>query len=555
MVEAKRRNPDIKLYALPWGFPGWVAEGGSSPMTNSTVEYIVKWLTGARTHYGLHIDYVGVWNEKELGAASRRYVIDLHAAIRAANLSTLIVGNDDCCGATAWGICPLLARDAEWLSALARVGGHYPSSTTTAACEALSISKWSSEDSIGGYTNGPHWSREISRNYVQANLTATVAWNLIAAYDDDLPYGGAGLMHANNPFSGYYEVDQVIWATAHTCQFTRPGWFYLGHGSGVGLLSSGGSFVSLTNGKDLTIIVEAMPSGSSAQAPAASENVTFQLTGAFASLPALNVFHSNFARDSAGVSFRYEGTVQPVNGAFSFVISTSELYTFSTVNGSRGDHGPTPRPAAFPLPYSDDFESYEAHHYVKYLTDQSGSFEVVQSNNTAHGKTLRQMMPQRSVGWCGDADLTFSVIGNHSWSGIQANVDVMIERSGTAFLALAVAAGGCVGRGTSGITLAVSTDGSWTVANRTDLTERLATGKVAVAAGQWLTLRIRATPLGSTFTVNGNDVATLANLTSSRRGWVAIGSSYDYCQFDNLHIQSSAVGEDADHRAAVVVES
>ena len=179
MVEAKRRNPELKLYGLPWGFPGWVAEGGTFGLTNSTVEYVVKWLNGARTHYGLDIDYIGVWNEKQLGERSRRYMIDLHAALRAANLSTGIIGVDDCC--PPWGICPLLEADPEWLSVVAHVGNHYPSATQPAACAALPVTKWSSEESIGDFTNGPHWSREINRNYQNGNITASIAWNLIAA--------------------------------------------------------------------------------------------------------------------------------------------------------------------------------------------------------------------------------------------------------------------------------------------------------------------------------------------------------------------------------------
>jgi galactosylceramidase len=49
MREAKRRNPDIRLYALSWGFPHWVSENTGAPFTNSTVKYIVK-VTTTLTH-------------------------------------------------------------------------------------------------------------------------------------------------------------------------------------------------------------------------------------------------------------------------------------------------------------------------------------------------------------------------------------------------------------------------------------------------------------------------------------------------------------------------
>ena len=57
-----KRNPDIKLYALPWGFPGWVGQGTQRPYTNDniTADYIVRWINGSSYVHGLHIDYVGV---------------------------------------------------------------------------------------------------------------------------------------------------------------------------------------------------------------------------------------------------------------------------------------------------------------------------------------------------------------------------------------------------------------------------------------------------------------------------------------------------------------
>ena len=46
MKEAKKRNPDIKLYGLPWAFPGWVGNGTGSPFADGgalTSNYILQW--------------------------------------------------------------------------------------------------------------------------------------------------------------------------------------------------------------------------------------------------------------------------------------------------------------------------------------------------------------------------------------------------------------------------------------------------------------------------------------------------------------------------------
>ncbi len=47
---------------------------------------------------------------------------------------------------------------------------------------------------------------------------------------------------------------------AHTTQFTKPGWYYLQHGSGVGHLEHGGSYVTFfdTDTEEFTIVIETM---------------------------------------------------------------------------------------------------------------------------------------------------------------------------------------------------------------------------------------------------------------------------------------------------------
>jgi hypothetical protein len=50
--------------------------------------------------------------------------------------------------------------------------------------------------------------------------------------------------------------------SAHTAQFTEPGWIYLSHHSGVGHLVGGGSYVALTSPDktQLTIVIETIVS-------------------------------------------------------------------------------------------------------------------------------------------------------------------------------------------------------------------------------------------------------------------------------------------------------
>ena len=197
-------------------------------------------------------------------------------------------------------ICDDMLQWTELQPLVRALGVHYPNSDAGANCPAVPLPLWASEDFSSYFEAGGCWARLLNRNYVLANMTATIAWNLIsglsrlllsvmffchltsrnlshkpplsllslflgAAYYDDLPWPGDALMHAPEPWSGFYELGQVFWATAHTTQFTSIGWRYLGHGTGVGVLDYGGTFVSLTDSQgNLTIIMETITPDNSA---------------------------------------------------------------------------------------------------------------------------------------------------------------------------------------------------------------------------------------------------------------------------------------------------
>ena len=99
MKEARKRNPTIKLYGLPWGFPGWLNDNATDTAPASpdlvfahmsrTANYTVEWLKGARRVHGLRIDFVGLWNER---SPPKQYGQVLADAVRAAGLATTVVG-------------------------------------------------------------------------------------------------------------------------------------------------------------------------------------------------------------------------------------------------------------------------------------------------------------------------------------------------------------------------------------------------------------------------------------------------------------------------------
>ena len=150
-------------------------------------------------------------------------------------------------------------------------------------------------------------------------------------------------MHAPEPWSGFYEVGQVFWATAHTTQFTSVGWRYLQHGAGVGRLDGGGTFVSLTDSHgNLSIILETMTYENSGcihenapKGPVTLQNVTIQLGDGFQDIRSLYAFHSAFD-NSTDEYFNHLGSFPVLNGSIQLSVAPNSLYTLSTQNGIEG---------------------------------------------------------------------------------------------------------------------------------------------------------------------------------------------------------------------------
>ncbi len=125
------------------------------------------------------------------------------------------------------------------------VGVHYPKFASTTAAQACGKPIWSSEDGPwkGTWAGAVALAKAYNRNYIVGKMTKTVIWSVVSSYYDNLPLPSSGVMRANTPWSGHYEVQPALWATAHTTQFAQPGWKYLD--GGCGLLAGGGSYVTL----------------------------------------------------------------------------------------------------------------------------------------------------------------------------------------------------------------------------------------------------------------------------------------------------------------------
>lgn len=534
MREARRRNPDILLDILQWGAPGWIGAGQEGQRreqslkdnqidarkfyTQDNADFIAAFIKGAKQYHGVDINYCGIWNERPYDVA---WIKLLRGTLDRRGLGSVkIVAADEI---NRWTIATRMLADRELTDAVGIVGTHYPNFKSTP--EALGTGKplWSNEDGFWNQTQDP-WqaarilAKQYNRNYVVGRMTKTILWSLITSYYDNLPLPNSGLMKANQPWSGHYEVQPAIWATAHTTQFAQPGWRYID--AACALLPAGGSHVVLRSPQgDLSLIVETMD----AKTPQA---VAFRLTGGL-SAQRLHVWCTTQREQ-----FIQLPDVTVSEGAFTATLEPEAIYSFTTTTGQhKGAVADIPPAGELTLPYHEDFEAYQPGSTPKYLSDQAGVFEVGRRPDDA-GQCLHQTVTARTIDWV-TLPWPMTLVGSQNWTNFEVRCDARAQAGRVVRLV------GRVSRHEHnqglGYALSVGTDGQWALSLMPG-GESLASGSVAFTADTWHVLTLRCNGPQITASVDGTQVARVVNLAcSSGMAGVGAGGWYD-AEFDNLQV-------------------
>ena len=381
MEQAQARNPAIKFYGLAWGAPGWI--GGGSFFSTDMVNYLVSWLGCAKSH-GLAISYLGGWNERGYNIS---WYEQLRSTLNSDGYSAVqIVGAD-----TNYSIATDIASNSAFASAVSIIGVHYPcqggdggnadTCPGNATAEGTGKPLWASENGSQDLNGGaPALIRSITRGYTDAELTAYINWPLIASIYPDLPFNNAGLILANQPWSGAYSIGAELWATAQVTQFTAPGWQFLNSGSGyLGGSESNGSYVTLksTDGTDYSTIIETTTA-------TAAQTVTVDVSGGL-STGTVHEWSTNVNSPTSSSTFVNDGTITPSNGSYTLTVQPGEIYTLTTTTGQGKGTATGPTPAPLGLPYSDTFSSDTVGQQPRYLSQMQGAFEVA----AVHGRPVR----------------------------------------------------------------------------------------------------------------------------------------------------------------------
>jgi len=533
MTEAKKRNPDIKLYGLAWGAPGWI--GGGSFWSQDMVDYLMRWLGCASSHK-LAIDYLGGWNERGYDEA---WYENLHATLAARGYRTQVVGAD-----SGWDVADTMAADPAFDAAVDIIGAHYPceggDGGRALSCESGDAAKasgkplWASENgSLDLDAGADELIRSITRGYIDADMTAYLNWPLLAAIYPGMPYDTVGLAVADQPWSGAFRLGKSLWATAQVTQFTKPGWSFIDSASGYfGGDRTNGSYVALRAPGNSAYSV--MAETTTATAP---QTLDLTIAGGLPRTVA-HVWTTDLSSPSAHDNLAHVADVVPdKSGRFSVTLQPGRVYTVTTTTGQGAGTAASPARSGLPLPYADDFDQYRTGAEARYLADMQGSYETVRCADRS-SMCLRQMAPVKPIEWQDDSD-AFALIGDTTWRDYTVSSDVYWDQPGTIEL---IGRAGRQSRPQShqeGYFLRVDDGGSWSIVRSAiDATlTTLASGQTtAPGTHRWHRLALAMSGTTLTAVLDGKPLGTVDDPTYAA-GNAGIGVvGYQTDQFDNLRI-------------------
>jgi hypothetical protein len=534
MEQAKALNPNIKLYGLAWGAPGWV---GSTFWTTATINYLVSWLNCASSH-GLTINYLGGWNERGYNIS---WYEQLRSTLNADGFSSVqIVGAD-----SDYSIATDIAGNSTFANAVSIIGVHYPCAggdggnadtcAGNATAENTGKPLWASENGSQDLNGGAEaLIRSITRGYTDARLTAYINWPVIASIYPDLPYDDDGLILANQPWSGAYSVGESAWATAQVTQFTAPGWQFLNSGSGyLGGTESNGSYVTLksTNGTDYSTIIETTTAS-------AAQTVNLTVSGGL-STGTVHVWSTDLAAPTAANTFVQQASITPVNGSYSLTVQPGYVYTLTTTTGQGMGTATSPAQATLPLPYSDTFSGDTAGQQPRYLSQMQGAFEVEPCAAGRSGNCLQQQAATQPVEWDNNAT-PYTIGGNLSWANYTVSADALMQQAGSVRLLGRVGAQQSFSPANiNDYYLQLSNTGGWSIVrNSTSGTlTTLASGTVAAPGlNTWQHLSLTFNGSSISAAINGTTVGTVTS-SSYASGMIGLGTSgYQTDQFSDLSV-------------------
>jgi galactosylceramidase len=526
MAEARKRNPQIILDCLPWGYPNWVG----NRFSQASADWFVSFLETAKKHFGLDIDWISA-AQNENGTDLNWIANNLRPTLDAHGFSKvkLQAPDDD---SEFWQVFDKLEKDPKLDKLINAVGYHYVDGrepweidqktghNATEKAKASGKPLWASEE---WSQSGEQWggkgalyvARVMNKLYTRDRITKFEIWCPVDGIYNQVIWANTGALQADSPWSGHYIIWPSVWTIAHTTQFAEPGWTYMDNACGQFDPSTWrGSYVSMRDPKtgDWSVIM---------------------VTGEKKKVK-LNIGHGL----KTGTAYLWKSTEKeqfirqkPLHiskNTIEVELDADAVYTLTSTTGqTKGTFGTPPPAKAFPLPYKDDFSSYKPGETPKYFSDQKGTFETYQYPNG--GMCLAQVVPAQGILWYGNWLLKpHSLFGDGNWQNYAINGDVLLAGGDVEI------GGRYAERDKLGFRWILTRDGRWQL-NWQYTT--LASGQIEhFNPADWHHLSLQMKGDQITGLIDGKKLATVNN-SSGAKGMAFIASTYDHNLFDNIHVE------------------
>jgi galactosylceramidase len=525
MAEARKRNSKIILDCLPWSYPNWIG----NRFSQDAADWFVAFLQVARKQYGLELDWVAA-AQNEQGSDLDWIRRNLRPALNAGGFERIkLQAPDD--DKQYWKIFNSLSKEPQYDRLIDAVGYHYVDGRepwkidqkmgreATEAAKKSGKPLWASEE---WSQSGKEWggkgalylARLMNKLYTRDRITKFEIWCPIDSIYDQILWCDTGAMQADTPWCGHYTIWPAVWAIAHTTQFAEPGWVYMDGACGqLNPLTWRGSHVALREPKTgnwSLIIVTGDP-----------QKVRIKIEGGL-KRGSVHVWKSTSAEQ-----FIEQSPITLRDDVLEMQLDGEAIYTLTTTTGQqKGAYGTPPERTPFPMPFSEDFESYRPGDTPRYFSDQKGTFEIARRPDG--GLCLVQIVPVEGIIWLKNKLLKpHTLFGDIGWKDYIIEADVLIAGGD-------VEVGGrYADREKLGYRLILAHDGRWQLNSQLTTLASGQIGKFNPAAWHHLALTFHGDQIVGA--VDGNQLASVTDKSPSS-GMAFLASTYDRNLFDNIRV-------------------
>ncbi len=600
-ADALTINPDITVDLLRWGEPKWVADAFEES-TEKGHEARYKWyldtINAAYDEFGIKFSYISA-DANEADKIDTEWIIYFSNRLKAETNSRYdyskikIVASDE---VGSWKIAKEMINNEELRNAVDVLGEHYNTyanknakelnesygkeiwySEGVASCNIASLAINSNGSGLNGTNGCLDVCNRIINAYYNGKMTMYEYQPAVAAYYTGAKYFPKSLINANEPWSGYYEVDAGVWTSAHFTMFADKGWQYIDSAC----FGDGDENHSISNTTDNRLALTDPETGDYSiivcNDSAESRNYTFTVSELKKAGEPFYIWETIGPEQGQAYNANYLrniGAYKPVDngdGTYSYSVEVKP-YSIITITTLEKDNVPVPsavkcedESGVLPLPYSDDF-NYDSAFVTerggtpKYTTDQGGAFEVVENGD---GYALMQMInaDNKPVDWrFRGTPNPITSLGDDRWSDYSAEADVTFagaDEKNYAGIGVRYICSELNTNAESGYILRVWSDGRWQL--RRD-GKKLLDGTIAgFDSNVTHTLKVTAEGRIITAFVDGEKIVEhteAGEFTNSGR--ISLCSGYFNNVFDNLKAEplndNYAIARIDDHSPAMKYE-